>query len=1609
MKGFPTRSDLRKPFRAPDSNELLLARRRDFLVGLLGSLLGIDEDLSWVAAYAPHISTFWTEHSIGILLAGALDLGGERAREIDDVLRQSAAGTHEVGTMGRHVTTAFLCSERRDGWEFIEKMLLAAQRQEGLRQSILEFVDFAHPDAFRHMLKVILDHNLVRYSATVRAVDVWLSLQLDAQSVGYVTTVLETIVRFLDDDSARESALEGERAESTYLALWCMAFANGPATVERAARLLGHPKPEMRLVAMHLLALLELSTTSAPAVNAVDDTDLRVATYAMNVASSALELHVEMIALDPKLAQAEPELANLSGGAIVTDRDCRSPAESGDLFEHLERLHARAPEKATASKPLVWPWMTWKMEQRLVADALVPAIGNRSPGVLLPYLESMSPDARAQTASLLGTQRTLDPASRQALLALAGDAAGNVRETAVKAMKKVTISPADLPALEPLLTRKASDLRRGVLDLILSLEDPEVLASAQRLIGSKNSLERLAGLELLNRMRAGKRSVESVTTIAHGYRAARPALDRDDALYLEKLLGTDAKELSLKDALGLLDPSARTRPTAPSDRKTKLGTPAAIKLIEMLDELVHTHRDQPVVVKQFGNDREAQPLGSVTQIFVDALEHDHRTGTCTERPLEELPLRDLWFEAYANRGNNARDADGLEAARAFVVSSLANEHMAPRLADSRGSIIERVAGKLPKIRYGLVVRDVLKWIVLHHAHEAVADFVVDGFETVLAAIPIDKLTDKSFPLRMFIGDLGALRSALKAIAEARGYWTTEHTRRMFGLLRWLDEPVFAPRESAESLAKQAQGFAAQAVSQLTDGKPAPAAKPLARARVDWKLLVEAFAAGWANEHDLFDALLGERPLPPMFSCVPRNEFPELTQATASLRQHELPEPVATIVQRAVARVLEIELARGEGETLATPAAMILHYAGGADALLQVVEAIGRDPKLQRTYAWGAASQGKLPVFSHLIRVTFPSKDDSPEQFAKAASAAQISEDSLLAVAFYAPQWARHVEAALAWPLFEEGVWWFHAHTKDSKWNVDCQIRESWNAEIRKLTPLTLEDLLEGAVDVAWFVRTYEALGRKRWERLGEFAKYASGGAGHKRALLFAEAMLGKLKKPALVRDIEVQRKQDAVRALGLLPLEKKAPKKDVLTRYQVLQDFVRTSRQFGSLRQAAEKLAARIGQENLARTAGFPDPIRLQWAMEGLASSDLARGPVAVTEKDVVVELSIDPDGLPELSARRGERTLKDIPADVKKTEAVAELVERKTELKRSASRMRFSLELAMCRGDAFSAGELVDLMGNVILRPMLERLVFVGDGIAGYPIESGKALRDHSGHVEPVKKDERLHLAHPIDLLASKKWTNWQRECFVAERVQPFKQVFRELYVPTAQERSDATFSGRYAGHQVNPRQALALLGSRGWVAAPEAGAFRTFHDEKLVAWLEFMETFYTPADIEGLTLEKVRFATRGSQEYANLADVPARVFSEVMRDVDLAVSVAHRGAVDPEASASTVELRASLLKETISLLGLKNVKIREPHVSIKGSLAEYSVHLGSATTHMLPGGTLVIVPVHSQHRGRIFLPFADDDPKTAEIMSKVLLLSRDSEIKDPNVLAQIRSAALG
>jgi hypothetical protein len=79
-----------------------------------------------------------------------------------------------------------------------------------------------------------------------------------------------------------------------------------------------------------------------------------------------------------------------------------------------------------------------------------------------------------------------------------------------------------------------------------------------------------------------------------------------------------------------------------------------------------------------------------------------------------------------------------------------------------------------------------------------------------------------------------------------------------------------------------------------------------------------------------------------------------------------------------------------------------------------------------------------------------------------------------------------------------------------------------------------------------------------------------------------------------------------------------------------------------------------------------------------------------------------------------------------------------------------------------------------------------------------------------------------------------------------------------------------------------------------------------------------------------------------------------------------------------------------------------REVYYPTKDELDHFPISRRYAG-HQLAGSYISIFPVHSQHRGKLFLPFVDDDPKSAEVMAKVILLSKDCDIQDPNILKQI------
>lgn len=1643
---LPYQGNYERPFRVPLGAKP--QQQINWLQALLPIVQEYEQDISWYAIWAIHI---WQQDVLGILLAAAIESGGDVGEEIFNTLLTCARGEHEIGAVGNHVTRALLIASRPDGWTFIENLLIAAQRQEGLRQTILETIDEAHPEAFRRMLRLILERDFLRFSATIRATDKWFGLGWDVSQKKIAEKALHVVLSCLEDANALESSLKSEDPQEVYLALWAIAFDNALEAIAPATELLQHQRVEMRFVGAFLLNQLQLDPARQTLIPVLADPDLRVAAQAFY-----------SISYDTSLANTE-------------------------LFERIEAFLQRVPTPTKQLQPSIWDWMVLTLDRENIINSLFNLLGDRSPRILVPYLPEMGVWQRIEVIKLLAKQQTWDREVEEIFFAAASDRSLHCRKEIFKLLKDYSLTPEFLTRFEELLTRKGSDLRRGVLNLLLRQADEVTLSSAERLLGSSNAFKRAAGLELLDEMVRAKRSPQNCYVLIEAYRSQRAKRTATEDELLQKFSEPSQQETPTpENGFGLFDPAQRTPAIPPGfpDREVILVTDAARNILRSLDDLIHEHRATPFRWKNWdGTEGEEQLLGNANWLGAP-----WQYGEIDN--LDALPLASVWQTWWEERPADLRDPDGMELPRAAVAignfemmdffqdSSFCRSHDFNGFGDRTPKWVkdckQRLVAQVDGLNYPMPIASLIGWLMFLYPPSHIVDFVLDAAQYSLAIIRetiSQRITQPSASNKLsgneevegeldinlnltsmlaqmampseLVNQFALLENNLETMLPIEAYesvmmnlqhgmtsqfstndtfdwrengrlaawltlachqysinsntWTQLQVERLWNLLRWVDEPIgTVPRW----LPTEQGGFQILPIQDRTDGGC------VRRCRPSLTQLLRSFSAGVVTETDILDCLIG---------IQYGYRYRELSELTQRNRDRTESHYISTadpnylylmeLVDRCRDRILEIECARGDLPTPATEAALSLKSVIGIAAIVKLLQNLGKE---QFARGWSYDRSSKASVFSHLLRVSFPAPTDTPDNFAWQVQVAGISEQRLIELALFAPQWSRHVEQTLKWSSFAEAVWWFHAHTKDSHWEVEQSIREGWTAQVAEHTPLTSQDLLNGAVDVAWFWRVYRAMRPEQWEAIHEAAKFAAGGQGHQRARLFADAMLGKIDRTDSIKRIQSKRHQDSVRALGLIPLAKgKKREADLLERYEVVQEFLRTSKQFGSQRQASEKLAVRIALENLSRTAGYADPQRLEWAMEGKAIADLGKGTLLINEGDVAISLSLDDRGTPYLSITKKGKSQKTIPAALKKKPEIVALQERKQKLSRQSSRMRVSLEQAMCRGDRFTGAELRQLLAHPLLRPMLQNLIFIGEEIIGYPSVDESGLQNYDGSVTALDDATTVQIAHPTDLVKTGVWHLWQQECFDRERSQPFKQIFRELYVPTATEQTERKGSRRYAGHQVNPRQAMTLFGQRGWLTGSsydyDSDIHRIFYDRDIAVYIKIDRGWSTPAEVEGLTLDEVSFSHRSRGDMLMLDAVPPKVFSEVMRDLDLVVSVAHQGGVDPEASASTVEMRSALIRETNRLLKLNNVSLQNSYALIEGELGSYSVHLGSGVVHRQPGGALCIIPIHGQRRGRLFLPFADDDPKTAEIVSKILLLAKDKEIQDPTILQQI------
>ncbi|MBR0236701.1 MAG: DUF4132 domain-containing protein [Thermoguttaceae bacterium] len=706
------------------------------------------------------------------------------------------------------------------------------------------------------------------------------------------------------------------------------------------------------------------------------------------------------------------------------------------------------------------------------------------------------------------------------------------------------------------------------------------------------------------------------------------------------------------------------------------------------------------------------------------------------------------------------------------------------------------------------------------------------------------------------------------------------------------------------------------------------------------------------------------------------------KAVYSANEKIEPEKDQPLLTTLFKRIADVELTRTAEPTGLSGFVFKVSILPGVEYAVKLLEKMG-DFKYTQTFGW---NNNWLESVCGLLRVSRPEESDTADNLRQALKKHPIKKETvrLIELTMYAPWYAELVGEYLGRPDLATAVWFFQAHVRD-------EFSPEMTARIARYSDVTTQQFQNEAIDPQWLQKAMDAAGQELFPLMYEASKYIAGGSRHRQIQIYIDAVSGKLSVEQIQAQIEKSRNQNYVRALGVAPVQsgkKKAPdsfdqmtskqKADVLSRYQFLQTFLKQSKQFGAQKRASESAAVETAIENLARLAGCDESDRFVWRMEN-AQLDAVRQtfqPQDVAD-GVTVRIHVSDGGKPELKWEglpSGKRTL---PASMKSAPVVKQLQEIVKTLSDQQSRIKQTLEQAMIRASAFSVEELAGLSANPVFAPIVNRLIWIDESnVPGFPSE----LAASSGTVR---------IAHPLDLLQSGRWTEFQKKICEEQIVQPFKQAFRELYVLDKDEKLDGFRSRRYEGYQFMAKKGAGVMKNRGWTIDYYDGLIKRYRREGIVAMVNSDCCWFTPADIEPPVLETIEFCTESGRP-VRLEDVPPRLFSETMRDVDLLVSVAHASGVDPEASHSTVEMRSQILAQLIPILRLDNVRIEKSHAFIHGTKGDYTVHLGSGVCHQSAAGMLDIVAVHSQTRGRMFLPFADDDPKTAEILSKILLLAR-------------------
>jgi len=463
--------------------------------------------------------------------------------------------------------------------------------------------------------------------------------------------------------------------------------------------------------------------------------------------------------------------------------------------------------------------------------------------------------------------------------------------------------------------------------------------------------------------------------------------------------------------------------------------------------------------------------------------------------------------------------------------------------------------------------------------------------------------------------------------------------------------------------------------------------------------------------------------------------------------------------------------------------------------------------------------------------------------------------------------------------------------------------------------------------------------------------------------------------------------------------------------------------------------AQRLIEEALTRAADKAGISREQLEEMNIATCGLGSdGALRQQFGDCFVDVSVDDAIIVVRWSDQQGKPLKAVPAYVKQHHAAEwKALQRDIkDMEKLLSSQRTRIERLLLTQRPISIATLRSCyLDHPLLAGMSRRLIWRFDSGLGI-WRDGRIIDDTEREVDlAAQTTAKLWNPATSDIQTVIHWRCWLEDHGIR---QPFKQAHREVYLITAAERETLTYSNRFAAHILRQHIFSALCEQRGWtfrlMGQWDSHNTPTLELQQFGLRVEYDVDF--PHDESEVSAHGIYLLIRtGAVRFLDadgmsrpLDSIPATVFSEVMRDLDLFTGVASIGAdpawgLQPSApfrqywedfsSGELTEMaasRRSLLERMLPKLAIGDrCRLDDRYLLVRGDRASYRIHLGSANVLVEPGSRYVCIvegAATASAPRTLALPF-EGDRILSLILSKAFLLADDRKIKDETIVRQL------